>query len=290
MSTVYFNDDIAITLPYGLASAEGWEKGKKYLRIAGPVAGSYLYSGVEYACDIRVNFVERVTKGFEGYDFPNKLKEISQKTPDIRITVSVRSGNGDGSSSELGGKGFERIHRVVIDDPALKAGYVTMGVVGKADYLGLIVTEKNSYMLSSDYSQDEESGRRYIPMILQNVKLLHEPSVSKDFWKAQCPTRTVEPTAQPSRPGSASCMDTSAYTASPQLTKAQMANAGLANDIRVWMCAGVAYEIADIMSGMPSVKAAGMSEFRVSGLMEKLVQQGAVVASTVNGKKYYTLA
>ena len=69
-----------------------------------------------------------------------------------------------------------------------------------------------------------------------------------------------------------------------------MANAGIANDIRAWMCAGVAYEIADIVSGVPSVKAADMSEFRVSSLMARLVQQGTVVSSTVNGKKYYTLA
>ena len=95
--------------------------------------------------------------------------------------------------------------------------------------------------------------------------------------------------AQPYRPRSISNINASTRTSSQKPT-AQTTNANFAEEIQAWMEDGVTYDITDIMSGVHSVNAAGLSEARVSNLMTQLVQRGTVVTAMVGGKQYYTLA
>ena len=175
MSTVTFNDDIVLSLPYGWGSKEGWEDGKRKLRIAGPGAGSVLYSSEEYDCDIELLINDTAGTSPAEVDLRSKLKEISAKAPDIQISVSVTPSWGGGSTSRIGGSGFHRNYSVYIDEPYLKSGSFTMGILGETACVGVILTDKCQYLLLPLKSQKVESSQRYVPTLLESVELLHDP-------------------------------------------------------------------------------------------------------------------
>ena len=73
-------------------------------------------------------------------------------------------------------------------------------------------------------------------------------------------------------------------------TPKQVENAGFKADILAWMESGVQYAVADIVKGVPSIEAAGLSANRVTAMMTQLVNDGSVVRSTDKRKSVYTLA
>lgn len=175
MSKVKFNDDISLSIPYGWGSETKWEDGKSVLRIAGPGAGAYLSNSSEYECDISLSVSKEVDSPLEDMNFSERLREISDKAPDIQISVSVSSSFGSSHSSQVGGSGFNRERRAVIDRPDLKAGYFSLGILGKTACIGVIITSRYLYMLTPLKSGNVESARRYLPDILGSVELLLPP-------------------------------------------------------------------------------------------------------------------
>ncbi len=175
MSTIRFNDDISLSIPYGWGSETVREEGKTALRIAGPGAGAYLSSGTEYECDFTLSVSKEVDGPLEKLNFSEKLKEVSDKAPDIQISVSVSSSFGSSHSNTVGGSGFQRERRAVLDRPDLKTGYFTMGILGKTASIGVIITDRYLYMCTPLKSKNLESSRRYLPDILKGVELLHAP-------------------------------------------------------------------------------------------------------------------
>ena len=79
-------------------------------------------------------------------------------------------------------------------------------------------------------------------------------------------------------------------TAERKPTPKQIENAGFKSDIVAWMEDGVGYALADIVKGVPSLVAAGISPSRVTAMMTQLVNDGTVVRSTDKRKSIYTLA
>ena len=73
-------------------------------------------------------------------------------------------------------------------------------------------------------------------------------------------------------------------------TPKQIENEGFKNDILVWMESGVDYTAADILKGVPSIIASGMSVNRVSAMLTQLVNDGAIVRETDKRKNIYRLA
>jgi len=73
-------------------------------------------------------------------------------------------------------------------------------------------------------------------------------------------------------------------------TAKQIENEGYKADILAWMDSGVTYAAGDVLKGVPSVVASGMSINRVSALLTQLVESGAVVKTVDKRKNYYTLA
>ena len=73
-------------------------------------------------------------------------------------------------------------------------------------------------------------------------------------------------------------------------TPKQVENAGFKADILAWMESGVQYAVADIVKGVPSIDAAGLSANRVTAMMTQLVNDGSVIRSTDKRKSVYTLA
>ena len=187
MSTVNFNDDLSLALPFGWASKELREEGKRVLRIVGPGAGSYVSDSRDYPCDIRLSVSKPVEKSIDDMDFPAKLKEISAKAPDIQISVSVSSSFGSSSTSRVGGSGFDRIHKVVTDEPSLKVGYFSMGIIGKTAYIGVVITEHYLYMLTTMKSDDLDACRRSFPEVLGGIELLHAPMTPEEREAAPGP-------------------------------------------------------------------------------------------------------
>ena len=73
-------------------------------------------------------------------------------------------------------------------------------------------------------------------------------------------------------------------------TPKQIENEGFKNDILVWMESGVDYTAADILKGVPSIIASGMSVNRVTPMLTQLVDDGALVRTENKRKNYYSLA
>lgn len=73
-------------------------------------------------------------------------------------------------------------------------------------------------------------------------------------------------------------------------TAKQIENEGYKADILAWMDGGVTYAAGDVLKGVPSVVASGMSINRVSALLTQLCEAGAIVKTVDKRKNYYTLA
>ena len=73
-------------------------------------------------------------------------------------------------------------------------------------------------------------------------------------------------------------------------TAKQIENEGFKADILAWMDANTVYSAGDVLKGVPSVVASGMSINRVSALLTQLAESGALVKSVDKRKNYYSLA
>lgn len=73
-------------------------------------------------------------------------------------------------------------------------------------------------------------------------------------------------------------------------TAKQTENAGFKADILAWMEPSVGYACADVVKGVPSIVAAGISANRVTAMLTQLVNDGAIVRTTDKRKSVYTLA
>lgn len=73
-------------------------------------------------------------------------------------------------------------------------------------------------------------------------------------------------------------------------TAKQTENAGFKADILAWLESGKLYTVADVVKGVPSVVAAGISANRVTAMMTQLVADGSVVKTIDKRKSYYSLA
>ncbi len=79
-------------------------------------------------------------------------------------------------------------------------------------------------------------------------------------------------------------------TAERKPTPKQIENDGFKADILAWMAEGETYAAVDVLKGVPSIVASGMSINRVSALLTQLVDNGYVVKSVEKRKNFYTLA
>ncbi len=73
-------------------------------------------------------------------------------------------------------------------------------------------------------------------------------------------------------------------------TPKQLENEAFKNDIVDFMTSGTLYSAGDILKGVPSVVASGMSINRVSALMTQLADSGAVTKTVDKRKNFYSLA
>ena len=73
-------------------------------------------------------------------------------------------------------------------------------------------------------------------------------------------------------------------------TAKQVENEGFKSDILAWMDADTLYAAGDVLKGVPSIVASGMSINRVSALMTQLAESGAVVKTIDKRKNFYSLA
>ena len=73
-------------------------------------------------------------------------------------------------------------------------------------------------------------------------------------------------------------------------TAKQVENDGFKQDILAWMDADTVYAAGDILKGVPSIVASGMSINRVSALLTQLADNGSVNKTVDKRKNYYSLA
>lgn len=73
-------------------------------------------------------------------------------------------------------------------------------------------------------------------------------------------------------------------------TPKQTENAGFKADILDWMEPNTKYLSADVVKGVPSIVAAGISGNRVTAMLTQLVNDGSLVRTEDKRKNYYSLA
>ena len=73
-------------------------------------------------------------------------------------------------------------------------------------------------------------------------------------------------------------------------TAKQVENEGFKSDILAWMDTDTVYAAGDVLKGVPSIVASGMSVNRVSALLTQLVESGALVKTVDKRKNFYSLA
>ena len=73
-------------------------------------------------------------------------------------------------------------------------------------------------------------------------------------------------------------------------TAKQIENDGFKADIVAWMDNDATYAAGDVLKGVPSIVASGMSVNRVSALLTQLVNDGTLTKSVDKRKNYYSLA
>ena len=73
-------------------------------------------------------------------------------------------------------------------------------------------------------------------------------------------------------------------------TAKQVENEGFKSDILAWMEQGKSYSVADIVKGVPSVVASGISANRVTALLTQMRESGVIVRTEDKRKAFYSLA
>ena len=73
-------------------------------------------------------------------------------------------------------------------------------------------------------------------------------------------------------------------------TAKQIENEGFKADILAWLEPNTVYSAGDVLKGVPSVVASGMSVHRVSAMLTQLVNDGSLTKATEKGKNFYSLA
>lgn len=79
-------------------------------------------------------------------------------------------------------------------------------------------------------------------------------------------------------------------TAERKPTPKQVENEGFKSDILAWMEKGQSYSVADIVKGVPSVVASGISANRVTALLTQMRESGVIVRTEDKRKAFYSLA
>ena len=79
-------------------------------------------------------------------------------------------------------------------------------------------------------------------------------------------------------------------TAERKPTAKQVENAGFKSDILAWMEPATQYAAADVVKGVPSIVAAGLSANRVTAMLTQLVNDGSLVRTEDKRKNFYSLA
>ena len=73
-------------------------------------------------------------------------------------------------------------------------------------------------------------------------------------------------------------------------TAKQTENEGFKADILAWMEPSILYAVADIVKGVPSIVASGISGNRVTALLTQLKDAGKIVRTEDKRKAFYSLA
>ena len=79
-------------------------------------------------------------------------------------------------------------------------------------------------------------------------------------------------------------------TAERKPTAKQVENAGFKSDSLAWMEPATQYAAADVVKGVPSIVAAGLSANRVTAMLTQLVNDGSLIRTEDKRKSYYSLA
>ena len=79
-------------------------------------------------------------------------------------------------------------------------------------------------------------------------------------------------------------------TAERKPTAKQVENAGFKSDILAWMEPATQYAAADVVKGVPSIVAAGLSANRVTAMLTQLVNDGSLIRTEDKRKNFYSLA
>ena len=186
---VRVNDDFSIHIPYGycydIGNKDAGDETALFLakpawQPAGYTSGAFSISD-DTECDLTLSLkaTHEVTVAPDaeelGIDFDQMLKELSKNADNHTMSMDV-SLNGVSASTETFGEGsFRRAHRMVVDEPFLKAGYFTLGILGRTAYSVVILTRHHMYSATTiPPAQDHPSVERELADLLSSISDLEE--------------------------------------------------------------------------------------------------------------------
>ncbi len=172
-----FTDDTLLVILRPKKRVENYKEGKFSIDDETPVNGNFnlICTGkISHNVDAKDYDPSSVLADI---DINNSLKKMSLEAKNISINVSIN----DNHKSYKGADEFKRMYKVCIDTPTLKAGYYTMGVLGRTTYIPVIFTTHGAYSGQIRFSEENfEDNEEWIESLLSTLQPLNEEKMDID--------------------------------------------------------------------------------------------------------------
>ena len=186
------NNDFVIHIPYGCCYEveDSSKEGDKVLSIMRPETTPTRYKDGSFSIsdetdfDVSLGFslsgTVELKKGETEIDYPieEKLKKLSKEAKNVSLDIGISVGDSSRTIRPGGGEdNFHRMYKVVKDAPYIKAGYSTMGIVGKTVYNIVVITPKHIYICGAGRFADENYKRneKFLDSLISSIEAINPP-------------------------------------------------------------------------------------------------------------------
>lgn len=175
---IEFYDDFSLFIDYPLFYKESFEDNERVIifqtedRITNYREGENVISddikvSASFSIEKQTNLIiNSEDDSLDDLDIETVMENLSSKSTNVTLNFSF-----NGSTQTFGEGSFRKMYKVVVDEKHIKAGYYSMGAMGKTIYIPIIVTTNGVYSgqikcLSDNYRTNEN----WIDSILETIK------------------------------------------------------------------------------------------------------------------------
>ena len=180
---VEINDDFSVFIKKPLVYIDEFEN-SNVITIIRPTEKLINYKDGKFSISEEVkingNFNIISTGSFSGvenlddnFNLDEMLKKMSSESKNVSINFNI-----NGNTRSLGKDEFRRMYKVCVDEPNIKAGFYSMGIMGITVYVPIILTKHKAYSGQIKFANDDfEENEMWITEILCSLEPLN---VEKD--------------------------------------------------------------------------------------------------------------